>query len=189
MRLIVVRHGETIENSKNISMGQRGGNLSPKGTEQAKKLAERFKNRKFDAIYSSDLKRAVNTAHEILKYHPLKLNLDKRLRERFFGEQQGKLYPENWDWGNLPSDCETDAEICDRVKKFVDDILLKHENETVLLVCHGGIKMALVTIANRRPASDFQKAGIMENTAVSEFDIRKGGKYRIHLTNCAKHLN
>ena len=69
MKLIITRHGETIENAKRICQGHLGGNLSKKGKLQAKKLAERLKNEKLDVIYSSDLKRTKDTTKEIKKYH------------------------------------------------------------------------------------------------------------------------
>ena len=65
MILTLVRHGETIENKEKIIMGQLDGTLSELGIQQAKKLAERLKDERFDYIFSSDLARAANTAKEI----------------------------------------------------------------------------------------------------------------------------
>jgi len=81
MKLFITRHGETIENINNICQGHIEGQLSKEGINQAKKLANRFKDEQINAIYSSDLNRAVDTAKQILKFHPdLTLILDKRLR-------------------------------------------------------------------------------------------------------------
>ncbi|MBW2970484.1 histidine phosphatase family protein, partial [Candidatus Woesearchaeota archaeon] len=53
MKLIIVRHGQTIENAKKICQGQSLGTLSEKGIKQAKKIGERLKNEKIDKIYVS----------------------------------------------------------------------------------------------------------------------------------------
>lgn len=92
MKLIIIRHGETNHNKERICQGQLDTDLSIEGIEQAKKLGKRFKETKINFCYSSDLKRAKNTAKEILKYHEdIKLILDKRIRERNFGKLQEVL--------------------------------------------------------------------------------------------------
>ena len=68
MKIFLVRHGETIENSKGIIQSFFEGKLSPLGEYQSEQLALRLKNEKIDKIFSSDLKRAVDTAKYILKY-------------------------------------------------------------------------------------------------------------------------
>jgi len=68
MKLILVRHGETIDNKKRLVQGHRQGELSDVGKEQAKKVAERLKDEKIDYIFSSDLRRAADTAKVIAKY-------------------------------------------------------------------------------------------------------------------------
>ncbi len=87
MKLIIIRHGETLGNVNNYPEGQSDGELSPLGIQQAKKLAKRLQKTPIDIAYCSDLGRAVDTAKIILEYHPdLHLLLDKRFRERYFGE-------------------------------------------------------------------------------------------------------
>ncbi|MEA1963047.1 MAG: histidine phosphatase family protein [Patescibacteria group bacterium] len=189
MRLIITRHGETIENINKICMGQTDGQLSKEGIEQTEKLGIRFKDRKIDAIYSSDLKRTVDTAKKILKYHPnLKLNLDKRIRERYMGKLQGKVFPDNWDWGNLPEYVETDKKMCERSKEFINHIYLKYRKKTVLVVCHGGIKKALLTVIHNKHFSEFGIWEMMNNTSVSEFNIKENGNHKMLILNCTNHL-
>ena len=91
MKLIITRHGETLENVHNICQGHIHGSLTHKGIEQAKKLGERLKNEHIDVIYSSDLRRSFDTTKEIAKFHPnTPLITTERLRERFMGKMQGK---------------------------------------------------------------------------------------------------
>ena len=95
MKLIIARHGETIENQKEIIQGQRLGTLSENGIEQAKKLALRLKSEKIDYIYSSDLARAKDTTKEIIKFHQnVPIEYVKELRERNLGEFEGKTKKE-----------------------------------------------------------------------------------------------
>jgi probable phosphoglycerate mutase len=90
MKIILTRHGETIENRMGIAQGHLPGKLTEKGIGQAKKLALRLKDEKFDAIYSSDLARAADTAKEIIKFHPnVNAHFVKELRERNIGEFEG----------------------------------------------------------------------------------------------------
>ncbi len=82
MKLILTRHGETIENKEGSLQGHLPGRLSETGKEQARKLALRLKDEKIDAIYSSDLVRTVDTAREIAKHHnSIPLHFVPKLRE------------------------------------------------------------------------------------------------------------
>ncbi len=189
MRFIITRHGETIGNLNNILQGQLDGTLSEKGILQAKKLAERFKNEKIDVIYSSNLKRAVDTAKEILKFHPeLKLNLDKRVCERYWGECQGKPYPEGWDFITPLPGCETDKEFFLRAKDFIKEIYSKHKDEVVLVVCHMAIKTVLLCTIFGKSSYDLNIANKLTNTSVSIVDIEEDNKHKVHVIGCTKHL-
>ncbi len=93
MRLILVRHGETDQHVKGILLGQKiDAGLNRNGISQATKLALRLKKEKIDTIFSSDLKRAKETARIINDYHDLKIKYTKKLRERNFGVFQGKQW-------------------------------------------------------------------------------------------------
>ena len=153
-KVLVVKHGETIQNAKKICTGHLNGKLSPKGIKQAKELAKKLKNKNITAIYSSDLKRSVDTANEILKFYPdLKLKTDKRLRERFFGKLQGKKFPKDLDWHNLPKDIETEKSMQVRADKFIGHIKKKHARDTVLIVCHDGIRASIISAILDKPVS------------------------------------
>ena len=82
MKLILTRHRETEENKEGILQGWLPGHLSLEGKRQAKLVAQRLQDVKVDFIYTSDLKRCLDTASEIAKRHKnAKLIKDKRLRE------------------------------------------------------------------------------------------------------------
>ncbi len=190
MRLIITRHGETEGNVIHLFQGQNiQGELSEKGKDQARRLANRLKDEKIDLIISSDLKRAIDTAEEIMRYHPhLKLKIDKRITERSFGDLEGKSVPEGWDWKKMPAQVETNIELCKRAKEFLDNIYPRYKDKTVLLICHAGTKMAFLTVIHNQEVSEFESWGYLKNTSLSIFDIKEDKKHIIHVINCTKHL-
>lgn len=93
-KLILVRHGQTQMNVDGIFFGKLDPSLNKTGKEQCKKTRELLKDRyKYDFIYSSDLKRASETA-EIVNYLDLPIKLDRRLEEIDFGIFEGLSYKE-----------------------------------------------------------------------------------------------
>ena len=93
-KLILVRHGQTQMNVDGIFFGKLDPSLNETGKEQCKKTRELLKDRyKYDFIYSSDLKRASETA-EIVNYLDLPIKLDRRLEEIDFGIFEGLSYKE-----------------------------------------------------------------------------------------------
>jgi broad specificity phosphatase PhoE len=80
MKIIMVRHGETVENTKHIIMGHRHGTLSRKGRAQARAVARKLRNQRIDVIFSSDLGRARETAKQIARYHRVPVVYTKALR-------------------------------------------------------------------------------------------------------------
>ena len=95
----------------------------------------------------------------------------------------------DWDWRNLPDDVETAAQICARAKEFIDEIHKKHKDKTVAVVCHAGTKMALLTVINNTPLSDFERWAGSKNTAVTEVEFREDKNHKIHVHNCTEHLS
>ncbi len=196
MKLILTRHGETEENVKGIIQGQSDTSLSNIGLGQAKKVAFRLKDEKIDFIYSSDLKRAANTAKEIAKFHknaPIKFV--KELRERNFGELEGKKKSDlssNWDDFIAkcfnPKNGETLKELYVRAEKFLHKILKHHGKDTVLLVGHNRIDKALITVIINKQYSEIEKIESLKHTSVNIFEIDEGKNHKIHLFNCVKHL-
>ena len=137
MKLILTRHGETEENAAGILQGHLPGKLSVTGIKQAKKVALRLKDEKFDIIYSSDLARAANTAKEIAKYHPnTQIKFVENLRERNFGELEGKK-GSDFGWGAKdkkedriqPKEGETMEDVYKRAETFLHEMIHKHNKE------------------------------------------------------------
>ncbi len=197
MRLILVRHGRTVENQKRIVQGHIQGTLSKEGVRQARLLAKRLSDMKIDFIFTSDLKRAKDTAKEIVKFHPeAKLVEDRRLRERSFGIYDGKhkdlvikkVFQKN-DFSHRPPKGESFEDVIKRVKDFYKEILKNHTKKTVLVVAHGGLLIFFIRlILGKRLRIPIKSEEVQKNTAVTDFKIDKNGDVKMLCLNCYKHL-
>ena len=188
IRLIVTRHGETIDNINGVLQGHRQGKLSSQGVKQAKAVAKRLKDEKIDCIYSSDLARTADTAKEIAKYHPkAPIYFVKELRETDTGSFTGKK-SKDIDWNNRPADMESRDSLRKRSKKILDIAYKRYPDGTVLFAGHNGINRALISIILDKPEEFMDKIKRPENTSISIFDIKENNKNKMILENCIKHL-
>ena len=124
VKLILIRHAESVANSNMIIQGQKIDEpLSELGEIQAKKTAKIFNKKDIVAIISSDLKRALHTANEISKVLHKNIKIDKRLRERNHNNEENEVF-------------------ILRCKSFLEDI--KNYTGTVIAVAHGGTNKTIL---------------------------------------------
>ena len=200
MKIYLVRHGETIENRAGIIQGHDQGTLSPEGEDQAIQLALRFIREYFDAIYTSDLRRAVETAEMIAAYQPgTPVYKTVELRERRWGRHEGRKHAEILREHELPhgsslphtEGAETKPELYHRAQKLLRTLYTNHKDETLLLVGHNGINKALLSaITGQEPEKLLEEmvgGTRFENTSVSLFNIQEK-TYEIELLNDKSHL-
>lgn len=101
-KIIMIRHGESLGNAKDIYLGHTDWDLTERGKAQADAVAEYLKNEKIDAIYSSDLIRAYHTALPHSKIHGIDIIKTPGLREIFIGDWEGLLISRiEEEWGEL----------------------------------------------------------------------------------------
>jgi broad specificity phosphatase PhoE len=197
MKLIILRHGETVENKTGISQGQTPGTLTLTGINQAMRAGQRLKNEKIDIIYVSDLKRAVDTSKEITKYHlSVPVLFVPQLREMSKGIFDGKpkelvysyqkstnlpIWDYQWEQG------ESLASVQKRMVDFCKKLLKKHQDETVLLVTHGAIIATFLLYLFKKSPKELKNLR-PQNSAITIVDIFQNGNHQIHLLNCTKHL-
>ena len=188
MRLYIIRHGETIENRKGIIQGHNQGTLTDDGLAQAKAIAKRLAEEPVDVIYSSDLKRAYDTAKEIAAYHSnIPFITIASLRERNFGELQG-AHESIWDPDNLPSSVETSEAFELRAKGVLEELLGKHPNKRVLVTTHGSIAGRIVkAITGQRPQELCGTS--LCNASLTIIEIRPDWSYDLVLLNSTEHLD
>lgn len=194
MRLIIIRHGETLENKEGIIMGHLPGTLSDLGVEQAKKVAQRLKDEDIDYIFSSDLDRAADTTKEIAKFHNLSPEFVEEIREMGYGKLQGKKKPSNWGKKKFNHKFQEDmgmegsVRVLGRAKKFLEGINKKYGDKNILLVGHDTINRALISAILNKSTEDIDEIGPQHNTSVSIIEIKDGLEPIIHLINDIKHL-
>jgi len=149
--IILIRHGETEWNSQQRMQGHSNSDLSSVGQAQIQALGQWMKNVPFDHIYSSDSLRAKHTAEAITQFSGHKLKIDLRLREKNLGvfegltsEEARERHPEVFRLFKTAGskyvidEGESTQQLQDRALEIVDEIRIKHPEERVLLVTHGG---------------------------------------------------
>lgn len=146
MKITLVRHGEAVENVSGVVLGHRDGSLTEVGKSQARQVAERLTGQDFDAIYSSDLGRCRETLEPIKDiFGDVEVIFTPELREMSFGEFEGRE-SKTIDWNALSGSVlsrkapggESGLELHSRVVEFLNYLFLKHANDNLLLVTHGG---------------------------------------------------
>jgi glucosyl-3-phosphoglycerate phosphatase len=155
-RVFIVRHGETDYNAQHRWQGQIDVPLNALGLAQAERLAAHFANIELDAIISSDLERAYQTALAIAKPKGIEIIKDVRLREMALGDFEGLTRPELdvkfaqevLDWyaseDFAPPNGESRLQTQLRILAAWQEIVTYKEYETILLLSHGGTMRQLM---------------------------------------------
>jgi broad specificity phosphatase PhoE len=165
-RLLLARHGETDWNRVGRWQGHADPPLNEAGRQQAELLAEELAGDGVEAVYSSDLRRATETARVVAERLGLPVTEDSALREIDVGSWSGltraevqERFPDGyarWLGGEIGHDGETREELTDRVVGAVERIAAAHEGATVLLVTHGGAIRALRRHAGGEPGDPIE---------------------------------
>ncbi len=158
-RLILVRHGETEWNRESRIQGQTDSVLTAEGRAQAEAIGARLSGERIDAIVSSDLGRAMDTAAQIAIRCGRTVARDSRLGERCFGLGEGLTYDEAG--ARFPDAFsrlrESDPDFAipggesrrafhERISRALDELAVEHAGKRVVVVTHGGV---LATIYRR----------------------------------------
>jgi probable phosphoglycerate mutase len=155
-RLWLVRHGETPWNASGVVQGQLDPGLSPNGRDQAARCARSLAAEPaVEALYSSDLRRALETAGPIAEALELVVQVEPELRERALGDAEGRssrlLGPSSSGIANgrvidadaAPDGGETIRQLYARVSQSAARIMSAHRGD-VVVVCHGGVVRVLL---------------------------------------------
>lgn len=155
LNIYITRHGQNTDNLAGILNGHRDHPLTEKGIEQANEVAQKIKETgiTFDAVYSSPLIRAFDTADIISKTVGAPTpQVEPLLIERDFGVMTGKLIAdieklcapdilktETITYFLSPEGAETFPDMMDRAGMLIKKIEAKHNDGNILLVAHGDI--------------------------------------------------
>ncbi|NOU94121.1 histidine phosphatase family protein [Paenibacillus sp. LMG 31456] len=182
-----VRHGETDWNKEGRSQGHRDIELNEEGQVQAHAVAKRLSAEQWDILISSDLLRAQETAQIISQLLKKPVQLDKRLRERSFGQLEGTTEQERIDrwgsgWESLDLNVETLEHMLVRSTELMHELVVRYSGQKILLVSHG--TFIAVTLKHLLGGQEISTLG---NTSISV--IRKEVDcWRGEMINCFKHL-
>jgi broad specificity phosphatase PhoE len=154
--LILARHGETVWNVEKIYRGRADVNLDEVGIKQADLLGKYLSSWKLEAIYSSPVKRATDTANIIARYQKIGVKIAEGLVDFDYGEWQSlpeqevkKLYPALLnEWHNNPHKVRMPAgesleDVRRRAIKVVNDVLSKYQG-SVVLISHRVVNKVLI---------------------------------------------
>ncbi|MBU3592865.1 histidine phosphatase family protein [Polynucleobacter sp. 71A-WALBACH] len=164
-RLCLIRHGETSWNAEKRLQGHTDIPLNSRGALQARQMAQALKdiNLTFDVLYTSDLKRAADTANAVVELFGVDAQVDSTLRERHFGALQGLSIseaplqrPDIWQ-AHIARDLEHELaggesiqQFALRVQSALDKIQVRHAGKTILIVSHGGTLDMMYRIASKQ---------------------------------------
>lgn len=155
MRLLLARHGQATWNLQGRYQGQGDPPLASEGEQQARALAARLAEERIDAVYASDLQRAVRTAEIVVGGRGLAVVPDAAWRETSYGEwtgltgeeiaARGPGYWPRWraDWNLAPPGGETAEDVQRRVLPAAQRLHEQHPDGTVLVVTHIGPLLVL----------------------------------------------
>ena len=154
--VLLVRHGETAWNAERRLQGHLDIALNGEGARQAAAVARALSLEKIDAVISSDLQRASETAQAIAVSHQLPVQLDPLLRERCYGGFEGLLYAEiaqrfphefaQWQAREVDAVLPAGANLGESFRAFYERSTgamfaraARYPGQTIVLVAHGGV--------------------------------------------------
>ena len=200
-RLIITRHGYSEYNKAGMYTGQTDVALTDLGLRQAIRTAEYVaKNYKIDAIYSSDLKRAVSTAAPLADLLGLKVVKEPLIREIYGGLWQSLTFSEidvryNEDYQLYKKTIglarctggESLAELQARALEGVKKIAEENDGKTVFVATHGGVLLALSSLWMGYPLERMHEAPPATNSSITEVDY-ENGEFKIVKYSYDEHL-
>jgi broad specificity phosphatase PhoE len=198
MRLILIRHGETLWNKEGRIQGTSDIELSEAGIEQARKLALSLKDSDIDAIHASPLKRAYRTAEIINSFHQKKIEVHPELMEMDQGDFEGLSFKELMAgekeflkrWITDPAAVrmphgETLTELQTRAWQPIEEIIASSQN--ALVVAHNFTIAAILCRLRKISLSEFRSTCV--DTASKTVIRFREGQAHIEAINDRSHLS
>ncbi len=208
-KIIMIRHGYSVSNNLKFFTGQSDIELTELGREQARLCGEYFREwtpcsacgeartekiwdhgiSAVDAIYSSDLSRAYDTALEVGKALDIEVIKTERLREIYAGVWEmmpfteiDEKYPEEYSvWKNdigkaVCTGGDSVQSLGERIERAVRDIAIRHDGGAVVIVTHATPIRAICTLAEGLDISDMGRVSWVSNASISIFEYDGGFK-------------
>lgn len=198
-RIYLIRHGETSWNQELRYQGQSNPELNATGKKQAAALAKTLSEVKFDICYSSDLKRACQTALELIKCRNISIKKIRGLREINYGKWEGlrldevraRFMDSLEHWWEKPASAripggETLKAFTSRVLLAFLSIIKNHHGKTIAIITHGGPIRVMVGYALGLPFHA-SRALTLDNASCTLLEVR-GSRFVLRLFNDTCHL-
>ncbi|HAF14946.1 MAG TPA: histidine phosphatase family protein [Blastocatellia bacterium] len=201
--VLLIRHGQSQGNAEGRFGGHTDTPLSPRGRKQAAATARALASEKFDAIYSSDLPRAIETASPLAKLTGVALETTEALRERSVGVMEGltfeeaaEQHPEQYqallkrDFEHVLSGGESYRQMLDRASRKLDEVIEQHQGGRIAIFTHtGAICILILHIMGALDAPELKPVWIATaNCGIARFDLRSDGFIRVVTINDTRHL-
>jgi probable phosphoglycerate mutase len=182
----LLRHGETLWNRAGRIQGWRDSPLSASGRAQAVALAERMSAEHVECLVTSDLARTRATAATIAARLGLTAVIDARLRERSYGDLEGKTWAEierddpasyqhlaTRDAAFVVPGGESATQFRDRVVSTIDDLAERYRGGALAVVTHGGVLGMVYRHAHRIPL-ELPRTYSVPNAGVNRVTVSAG---------------
>lgn len=201
--VLLIRHGQSRGNAEGRFGGHTDTPLSARGRRQAEATAKALASEKFSTIYSSDLKRAVETASPLAKLTQAPLEATDAFRERSVGVMEGLTfeeaaaqYPEQYaallhrDFEHVLLGGESYRQTLDRAATKLDEIIQKHKGGRIAVFTHtGAICILILHLMGALDSPELKPVWIAtSNCGISRFDLRDDGFVRVLALNDTRHL-
>ena len=194
--LLLARHGETVWHAENRYAGSSDVGLTEKGIGQAATLGRWAAGQPLAAVYASDLSRAVLTATPSADALGLQVQIDPRLREVHFGRGEGMTRTEMIEVfpaglasflaspGHVPlPDGEAGLTAVQRAWSALEEISVRHQGDTVLVVMHSTLMRLLLCRVLGVPLDNYRDTlPSVQNAAITSITINEG-KPALHSYN------
>lgn len=185
--ILIIRHGQSISNLKGIFTGHLNLELTEQGLTQAKTTAQYIAdNFHVDKVYASDLYRAYDTGAAVANIFGLSVETDKRLREIFAGDWEGRTFDEltekypsykvfRGDIGNCVTDGgESVAQLSQRVLEAFYDIARNNDGKTIVVATHATPIRALQCHCEGKSLAEMKDVPWVTNASVTTVTYDNG---------------
>jgi broad specificity phosphatase PhoE len=201
--VLLIRHGQSQGNAEGRFGGHTDTPLSARGRRQAEATAKALASEKFTTIYSSDLKRAVETATPLARLTGAPLEASDAFRERSVGVMEGltfeeaaEQYPEQYaallhrDFEHVLQGGESYRQTLDRASRRLDEAIEKHKGGRLAVFTHtGAICILILHLMGALDSPELKPVWIAtSNCGISRFDLREDGFVRVLALNDTRHL-
>jgi probable phosphoglycerate mutase len=193
MDLLIVRHSKSLSNKGDLISGAANDiRLSDEGVSYAKEIRTLYDWDRFDAVYSSPMIRAIQTA-SILTHRRADIQYDSRVQEMDFGDWDGLSadpfrisHPEIFDYSGMFNEkyskfaphAESYDDLLARTNDFLNMLKDKHANDSVLVVCHGLTTRALFASALK---TDIYAFTAVDNVSLNELHLDANDNFRARI--------